>query len=404
MFIKLLRWIIGYVDFMVVGKFPERFINIVSKNDISIFNVHKKGDVLYASLHIRDYRKIRPYAKKSRVRLRVYERVGLPFYLRAHKNRIGVVIGVAIFIAIISVMSCFVFTINVTGLEKVSYTRLMSALEDNGLYVGTYKNKVDFQTIARNTMLEIEEIGWMSINVVGSHASVELKEKAMAPKIKEKDTPANVKADCDGVILSIDTLSGTAYFTEGSAVVEGQLLVSGVVEDSRGAVSLVRADARVVAQTTHKKQYLLRKDSEICSFLPYKKRKKLSVFGLSVPISTVFADDKSCAKRYLTQHISIFDTVLPFGTNTQFLYEKKNVSKNYSSDEATLVFKNNSVLFQCFNLSDCAVQSTESKMYESDDYYIFDVTYTCVEDIAKVCDIDADNLVIEEFVKKENDS
>lgn len=402
MLIEFFRWLIGYVDFVVISKFPERFVNIINKNNISIFNVHRKGDKFYASMYIKDYRNVRTFCKKSRARLKVQNRVGLPFFLKAHKNRVGVVLGFLIFILIVYFMSCFVWTIEVSGLKTISNNEIMTALEKNGLAVGTYKKSVDFETIARNTMLDVEDIGWMSINVVGSHASVELKEKVNPPEVKEDITPANIKAKCDGVILSIDALNGTSCLDVGSAVAKDQLIVSGVVEDSRGAVFLVRADARVMAQTSHTKQFLLKKDSEVCSFLPYKKRKKLSVFGLSVPVSFVFADDSTCAKRYLTQNLSIFDTTLPLGISTEFLYEKQSIKKSYSKSECELVFNNNSVLFECFDLSDCVVQNTTSKMFESDDFYIFEVTYSCKQDIAKISEIDAQNLVIEDFVPKEN--
>lgn len=397
MLVKLIRWLLGYVEFVITGKFPERFINVVNKNNLSIFNVHKNGEKLCACMHLRDYKNIRPYARKSRVRLHVTKRNGLPFYIDAHKNRVGVVIGVLIFVLIVSVMSSFVWTIEITGLKTISHSEVLDTLCSKGLYIGTYKGKADFQVIARNTMLEIEDIGWMSINVVGSHASVEIKEKSDPPKIKENKKPANIKAKCDGVIKSIEVLNGEACFEVGSAVIKDQLIVSSVVKDEKGGMSLVRADARVVAQTTHKKQFVLRKDSEVCSFLPYKKRKKLSVFGLYVPVSFVFADDSICSKRYQSENVTLFDTTLPLGISTQFLYEKNTVEKTYSQTEAEIVFKNNSVLFECFNLSDCTVLDSVQKIYENNECYIFEVTYTCLQDIATVSEIDAKNFIIEDY-------
>ena len=116
-----------------------------------------------------------------------------------------------------------------------------------------------------------------------------------------------------------------------------------------------------------------------------------------MPVSFVFADDSICSKRYQSENVTLFDTTLPLGISTQFLYEKNTVEKTYSQTEAEIVFKNNSVLFECFNLSDCTVLDSVQKIYENNECYIFEVTYTCLQDIATVSEIDAKNFIIEDY-------
>ena len=39
MLLKLIRWSKGYVDFSASGKFPERFINLTTRNGINVWNL-----------------------------------------------------------------------------------------------------------------------------------------------------------------------------------------------------------------------------------------------------------------------------------------------------------------------------------------------------------------------------
>ena len=110
------RWLQGFVRFYIIGNSPERFINIITKNRISIWNTERVDGKMFACMFAKDYINIRDLAKKSRVRLKVKSRHGLPFFIRAHKDRVGILVGVAVFAMIVYVMSCFVWTIGVVGL------------------------------------------------------------------------------------------------------------------------------------------------------------------------------------------------------------------------------------------------------------------------------------------------
>ncbi len=402
--LEIVRWFFGYVTFEVIGKFPERFINIVTKNGLSIWNTKKTEEALSARMYVRDYKSIRRLCKKSRVRLKIKEKHGLPFFIRKYKSRVGVVIGGIVLISVVAFMSCFVWTIEVTGLKTISYTHLMQTLQKNGLYVGTYKPSVSFQTITRDTMLDIDDIGWMAINVNGSYASVEIKEKAKSPHVDDIYKPANVKAKCDGLIKHIDVKAGYSYFEAGSAVVKDQLIVGSVVESKTGSVNLVRANAKVIADTTHKKSFCIDKSQRVYEFAGFKERKSACAFGLSVPYKFAFMDDSTCAIRYTTKNPVFFDTLLPISVTSQRLYEKTFRDVLLSQQEATKLFEKQSALFSVFNLSDCTVNDIKLTSSNSDSSYIFDVTYFCTQDIAYQQEIDAENLKIEKPVPTESET
>lgn len=403
MLISFFRWIFGYVTFDVIGKYPERFINIVTKNRLAIWNTTKLNGTLSAQMYVKDYRNIRILCRKSSVRLKIKSRHGLPFCIRKYKPRVGVVAGIVVFVAVVWFMSCFVWTIEITGLETISHSELMRALKENGLSIGTYKVGKSFQTIARDTMLDVDKIGWMAINVTGSHASVELKEKALSPHVEDTSVPANIKAKCDGLIKSIDVRMGKSYFEAGSAVVKDQLIVSAVVEDKRQGVRLVRADADVIAYTNEKKTFCVNKNQSVCVFEKRKYRKTIDIVKTSFLIKSAFLDTDNCMVRYNKSNLCVNGYYLPVGISEQRLYEKQFKNVTFSNKQAEMILKKQQMLYRCFALKDAKITEAVCEYRENSDSFMCSVTYSCEKNIAYKQEIDAKDLTIQRIIEEKKE-
>ena len=389
--LEIFRWLQGYVRFKIYGKFPERFINIVTKYGIPIWNTGRCDGVLCACMYVKDYKQIRHLAKKSGVRLKIASRAGSPFFVRKYKNRVGVLFGVLVFALVVFVMSNFVWTIEITGLQTISEAKLRQVLCDNGLYIGTYIPSKSFKTISRDTMLELDDIGWMSINVIDCHASVEIKEKAKSPKVDDYHQPANVKAERDGLILKINVHEGKSFFNSGSAVVKDQMIVSSVVEDKLGGVTLVRANAEVIAQTKREIVFTIDKSQIRFNYEEPKNRYKFNLLGLEIPLSFSFADDSENLICYKTESLCLFDTFLPLTVQTQSLYKCTPVNKIVSEKEAKEILNKQAFIYEAFELSECLVTDKQTQFSQTDNQYILKVTFICEEDIAYQQDINVDN-------------
>lgn len=55
LFIKLIRFLCGYVRFRAKGGFPERFINLCSKENIPLWDISGSKGEMYAKTTIRGY-------------------------------------------------------------------------------------------------------------------------------------------------------------------------------------------------------------------------------------------------------------------------------------------------------------------------------------------------------------
>lgn len=369
--------------FSVSGKYPERFINITAGNRVHLWDLHRSESGYTACMYMSDYRSIRRLARSAGVRLHILEKHGLPTAVVRFKGRVGVLIGACVFILTIFVMSQFIWSIDITGLDTVSTCEMQTILRRNGLYVGAFKPGLDFQAVARNVMLQKKEIGWMAVNVTGSYASVEVKEEAAPPPVEDISEPCNVKASKDGLILSIEAGQGTSVLKEGSAVIAGQLIVSGVMEDERGGVRLVHADARVQAQTERTASFSIPDTGTILAPTGETAvRKSWQFLGLRIPYAAGSVTSPVSLSYSFEEAPSPLAIRLPMGIITEEIFafaEKEYTLDDISAEE---LLKNRSVIYELTNLGGCEVSDRACDLRHEDGAYTLTVKYTCVEDIA----------------------
>ena len=381
--LRLLRYLRGYVLFSVSGLFPERFINLASRKGIRLWNTSRSDGTVNAAMYMSDYLRIRETASAAGVRLRIIKKAGLPVFARRCKDRQGVMLGAFVFIATVFVMSQFIWSINITGLQTVSESDLRSALKTHGLYIGAFKPALDFQEVSRKVMLDNGAIGWMAVNVSGSYADVEIKEESPKPKVEDISEPCNVKAARDGTIISIDAGEGDILIKEGSGVTAGQLIVSGVMDDQTGVARLVRANAVIKAATTYHAEFSLPPDYDVTVPTGERgERKILDILGLRIPLSGYSASSGSLCINSSMECPAPLDTALPIGMITERAAEmsKKHIKADNDSSEEILTKL--SQLYEVFTLSECRVTSRKTSFNPNDDKTLT-VTYSCIEDIAR---------------------
>ena len=400
MLLKLIRFFRGYVEFYILGKFPERFINLMLKNNIRIWNTKRKDKFIYSCMYMSDYIKIRKHAEKCKCKTKIVNRYGMPKFIRKHRARLGIIIGIAIFTLISYIMSCFVWSIDIVGIDRVSYSRVKSLLADNGFYVGAFKPKMNYSEITRKLMLSESEIGWMAINVSGTYASVEIKEKANPPKVNDTTSPCNVKAKCDGEIVSINTFKGEAYIIAGSGVVKDQLLVSGVINDQLGGISLVHANAEIMAKTSHDCTFELPKYYTQVNYKDQTKhRKRINILNLEFPLTISGVDSPYYAINQREDCISLFDTPLPVSIVDESVNALDKSSVELDKKTAESIFKTKTYLYELFALNNCKVSDRDFEIKESSDEYECAVSYSTIEDISYTQKIIADDFKIERKVE-----
>lgn len=246
--IQFLRWTRGTVRFRVEGKFAERFLNLISREGIPVFQTRCIDGGFEAETAAKKYRAVRPAARKTHARVRVIGRKGLPFLLRRWKKRTGLVVGAVICAALLILSEQFVWEIEVNGNRAVSDEAILQSLEEMGLRRGSWKDSLDVRQMAILLRQQYEQIGWAAINLVGTVAQVEVSERQEGEAVVESNEPCNVVASRGGQIVSMQVYDGQRAREDGETVKKGDLLVSGAVANAKNKTILRHADAQVLAE------------------------------------------------------------------------------------------------------------------------------------------------------------
>ncbi len=380
-FLRILRFLLGYVKITVSGRFPERFLNICANNGIAVWYTHKRGNNIECCVFAKDYRRLKRLRKGCAVSVRIKRKYGLPLFFHRYRRRMGMAVGAAIFCMVLAVMPNFVWSITVNSDGSISEGQVLVAMEEMGLKIGTPCSQVDTGNMRVQLALALDKVSWVSINTDATAVTVEVRS---ATEKEEKDEAfSNLVAECDGRITAVYVRSGSAAVKVGDAVVKGQLLVSGTEEYKDGSTVFRHSDADIIAQTEHKvtvsvpfKQTVAVDTGRVC------RRRVASVFGLDIPLYFGEIDFPYRSQAKKTELI-IGGVKLPIWTAYADFYEVSEREITLSFDEAK---KRAERLLQAQmerQLADKEVVSFEVEYEKKENELVAVATCICSENIVK---------------------
>ena len=256
MFLKiLLNHLTGYINIKVESFFIERFINICISKKILLWNMKReKSSILYASISIRDYKRLKEIARKTKSKVKIQNKLGLPFIFHKYRKRKIFVLFFLLMIISLIITSNFIWNIELKGNINISSEEIIKVLNSNGLKVGMRKNNINTETIINNIRLQRNDIAWIGINIKGTNAIVQIKEADKAPEIVNEDDYCNIISDKDATITKISVQNGTAVVNVGDIVKKGDLLVYGYMEGKYTGIRYVHSQADIEAKVWYTKK------------------------------------------------------------------------------------------------------------------------------------------------------
>lgn len=254
---RLLNWLLGYAEVRAEGAFPERLLNLCAQHRLPFWGVAWQGETAFTlRVRIRDLRRLEELSGRAMCALEVCIRRGGGAALLRWRRRWGFLAGAALAVLAVTVLCRFVLVVEVTGNETVSTAVILSELRRLGVKPGAYGPGLDRTALANEALMALPELSFLSINLHGTRVEVVVREATPVPELLAEDTPADVVADADGIILDIHTAAGQAMFEDGDTVARGEVLISGDVALRRPEGSdypigklVVRAAGSVRART-----------------------------------------------------------------------------------------------------------------------------------------------------------
>ena len=332
----------GYVNIKVEGFFVERFINMCLAQDIFLWNIKYENNVLVKlKISVADFKKIKKIAKKTKSKVKIETKVGLPFFLYHYRKRKIFLILACIVFLLIFVLTRFVWNIEITGTKNISVEELRAVLKEEGIKEGILKNSIETEEVINTIRLKREDIAWIGIKIKGTNVIVEVVEAKEKPEVIDETKICNIVAKKSATISKIIVQNGTARVSVGDAVNAGDLLVEGVMEGQYTGTRQVNAEATIYGKISYeksKKESLIQEIEKSTGKEEKKIEINLNNFKIILPKGVSKFENYDTIKT--NKKLKLFSNFyLPISFTEIKFVEKQKEYKTYTEEELILKLK-----------------------------------------------------------------
>ncbi len=211
---------------------------------------------------------------------------GVPVAVRFLLHRVGIAVGIVLFLLWSYVSERIVWDIRIEGNTTTPDHEIIELLTDLGCGYGAWFPAIDFDDLHARALVMSDSIGWLSVYMHGTVAEVQVRE-LVKPERHEipEGTYANVVAAEDGIVESVRVAEGQAAVKAGDVVRAGDVVISGVMEQKdsllpEGRIRLEYAAGEVLAKTvrTISVEISLERGEKVYTGAE-KRRKNIKIFG-----------------------------------------------------------------------------------------------------------------------------
>ena len=238
----------GHVTLRVESGFPERLLNLCAARQIPFWDLAWESELAFTFTMTRqDWRRLRQLKGRLDAQITVVQKEGLPYFLWRFRRRYWLLAGMALAAVLLFFGSFFIWDFTIEGDTPVSREAILRSLERNGVHLGTFGYSIDSQDLRNHVLLDLPELSYIAVNVRGCRAYVQVRPRVEPPELISKKKPGNTVAARDGLVTAIQPWDGEKLVLPGTMVTQGQLLISGVVE--QGGTRFLRGMGKVYART-----------------------------------------------------------------------------------------------------------------------------------------------------------
>lgn len=333
----LLGYLIGYVRVVIEGYYIERFINICTNNKITIWNLKRDKNIkLELNTSLKDFKEVVKAAKKTKCKIKIKSKRGIPFIVHKYRKRKIFAFLLLIIVGLILFSSNFVWNIEIKEENGIPLENIMEDLEENGLKIGEWKQKINTKELINKIRLKRKDIAWMGIELKGTNVIVKIVKADEKPNIIDENEFCNIVSDKTGIITKINAQNGTINVKVGDTVSVGTTLINGWLEGKYTGIRYVHAKGQIQAKVWHtknKKIYYKQEIKQETGNVENKYNIKFNNFKINL--------HKGVSKFKIYDTITVekkfkifSDFYLPISIEKTTYKEQENKEKIYSTEEA----------------------------------------------------------------------
>jgi similar to stage IV sporulation protein len=246
----------GYLVLKIDGESIERFLNMCRVHGIEIWEIKLNSDICTCRVYADDLIKIKPIAKKTKTRIRVLNKKGLPFFIPILKKYFLLIALAMTIIFLLAYSNNFIWAIEYVGNLQISDDELNDFIAGENIYYGIKKTYIDCDSVEKDIRESFPNVIWTSVYFEGTKLFVSIKENEKAEQINKDTSGYDIVSEDDGIIVSMLIRNGVAMVKVGDKVEEGQVLVSGSVpiyNEEQEVIDYLTydADADILIQTEY---------------------------------------------------------------------------------------------------------------------------------------------------------
>lgn len=389
---NLWYFIMGYGVVSLPRSYAEAVLNLCMRHGVVYMDAGTDAERVRLCLRTPHLGRLCRLLEAVELPYRVERRGGLPALVGRFVCRPGLVAGVICAVAIVAASELFLFDIRVTGNVTLTAAEVKDMLAKQGFTVGKFLPGIDTDKLENSVMIAHDEIAWLSVNIKGNVASVELIEARSREKTPPL-SPAHVVASQSGEVISVELWRGNVLVAAGDQVQKGAILIAGVWDSQTQGFRFTRASGRVLAKTVH--QFRVE--------IPYEYEKKVysdrvwekkSLIFFSFPIK-VFQSTGNCGtvcdKIDIVENYSpLPDVELPLYLHTE-RYIPYTLQTAVRDPEAALTLAYRELSGQIYDtLQGGELLSKQIRTEIGEDSVVLYCTVTCIADIARVQEFEVD--------------
>lgn len=382
MITRLLRWLIGWVRVETEGGYPERLLNAITASPMNVWHLRRRGESMRFSCAARDYRHLRPLARRACVRMRVRHKHGLPFWQYRYRHRWGLLIGLALHVLILTLLAPRIWVIEVTGNSTISTEAILAVAQERGVVIGARMDGVDVKGLQMKGPAALPQLAFITVNPSHCVARIEVTEREEPPPILDVSRPSDLVALRDGRILRMEIHGGQKLVREGEAVAAGTRLVTGRIPSEIGE-QLYRSYGSVWAET--------RRTITISVPLTYTYEQPtgevicqptVTFLCWQIPLYSHIPLQQKTQSYQASHFLRVGDTTLPLGVTNTYLMPTETVVATRSEEEAQVLAEEELAQKEASLFLPDSFKEMERQSEVIEGSYVLRVHYVCREDIA----------------------
>lgn len=385
---RIMRWFPGWVRVEAEGGYPERLLNAVTAERVTVWNVRRRGESVRFSCLAKEYRSLRPLARRACVRMRMKQKYGFPFLWHRYRYRKGLLVGLALYIVVLALLSPRIWVIEVSGNTVTPTEDVLSVARERGVYIGGRMKRVDVKGLQIGGTKDMPTISFITVNPSHNVARIVVTEREESPPSLDLTNPSDIVALHDGRILSMEVYSGQKLVKVGEAVTAGTRLVTGRVPTEMGE-KFYRSYGEVWAETRRQitvtvpltYEYTEPTGEVIC-------RPVVTFFSWQIPLYSDIPLQQQTQQYQASHFLTVRNVTLPMGVTNTYLMPLQIRSATRSEEEAKALAEQQLAEKEAALFLSDAFTPTGQHGEVVEGAYVLRASYLCRENIAVEVPID----------------